>query len=132
MEKKRGWQKALDLLSSFVINEASIKRQRRAKNSLSSFVISEKKQNDDNNEPSIYHRPLQLMHWCTPKLLDRLTCEAKGENNGKKKFGVHSLAHNISGVKGHVGALGCGLGWMTSGSIIHTNLYKPNNKLVSA
>jgi hypothetical protein len=25
-----------------------------------------------------------------------------------------------------------GLGWATSGSIIHTNLHKPNNKLVSA
>jgi hypothetical protein len=35
-------------------------------------------------------------------------------------------------VKGHVGALGCGLRWMISGSILHTNLHKPNNKLVNA
>jgi hypothetical protein len=46
--------------------------------------------------------------------------------------GVHSLTCNISGVEGHVEAPGWGLKWATSGSIIHTNLYKPNNKLVSA
>jgi hypothetical protein len=40
------------------------------------------------------------------------------------------MVHNILGVKGHVGALGWGLGRVTSKSIIHTGLHKPN-KLVS-
>jgi hypothetical protein len=46
-------------------------------------------------------------------------------------IGVHSLAHNISGVKGCVRALGSGLGRLTSKSITHMDLHKPNNKLVN-
>jgi hypothetical protein len=45
--------------------------------------------------------------------------------------GARSLAHSISKVKGHAGAPGWGLGRMTSKSITHTDLHKPNNKLVS-
>jgi hypothetical protein len=36
------------------------------------------------------------------------------------------------GVKGHAKALGWGLERVTSGSIIHTDLHKLNNKLVIA
>jgi hypothetical protein len=36
------------------------------------------------------------------------------------------------GLKGRAKAPRWGLGWMTSGSNIHTNLHKPNNKLVNA
>jgi hypothetical protein len=50
----------------------------------------------------------------------------------KKGVGVCSLTCNISGVERCVGALGWGLRQVTSGSIIHTNLHIPNNKLVSA
>jgi hypothetical protein len=49
-----------------------------------------------------------------------------------KGVGVCSLVHNILGVEGCARTLGWGLGKMTSKSIIHTNLHKPNNKLVSA
>jgi hypothetical protein len=42
------------------------------------------------------------------------------------------VARNTSGVKEHAKAPGWGLGRMTSGSIIHKDLHKPNNKLVSA
>jgi hypothetical protein len=45
--------------------------------------------------------------------------------------GVHSLTRNISRVKRHVGTLRWGLGQVTIESIIHTNLHKLNNKLVS-
>jgi hypothetical protein len=45
---------------------------------------------------------------------------------------IHSLTHNILGVEGHVGALGWRLRRVKNGSIIHTNLHKPNNKLVNA
>jgi hypothetical protein len=45
---------------------------------------------------------------------------------------VCSLAQNTSGVEGHVGALGWGLQRLTSKSIIHTDLHKPNNKLFNA
>jgi hypothetical protein len=51
-----------------------------------------------------------------------------------KREGVEasSLARNTSEVEGHVGAMGWGLGRLTSNSITHTDLHKPNNKLVSA
>jgi len=49
-----------------------------------------------------------------------------------KGVGARSLACSISGVKGHHGALGWGLGRLKSNSIIHRDLHKPNNKLVSA
>jgi hypothetical protein len=42
------------------------------------------------------------------------------------------MARNILGVEGHARALGWRLRRATSGSIIHTDLHKPNNKLVSA
>ncbi len=44
---------------------------------------------------------------------------------------MHSLVHNTLRVEGRVGASGWGPGQVTSGSIIHTNIHKPNNKLVS-
>jgi hypothetical protein len=44
--------------------------------------------------------------------------------------GVCSLAHNTLREEGHVGAPGWGLGRRINESIIHTNLHKPNNKLV--
>jgi hypothetical protein len=47
-------------------------------------------------------------------------------------IGVKSLAHNTSGVDECIGALGWGLGRVTSGSIIFMGLHKPNNKLISA
>jgi hypothetical protein len=48
-----------------------------------------------------------------------------------KKIGACSLARSTSRVERCVVALGWGLGRMTSGSIIHMDLHKPNNKLVS-
>jgi hypothetical protein len=49
-----------------------------------------------------------------------------------KGVGACSLARNTLGVEGHAGALGWGLRRLTSKSITHTNLHKPNNKLVTA
>jgi hypothetical protein len=46
--------------------------------------------------------------------------------------GVHSMACKILGVKGCAGVSGWGLGRFTSKSIIHMDLHKPINKLVSA
>jgi hypothetical protein len=48
-----------------------------------------------------------------------------------KGVGARSLVHNISRIKGCVGALGCGLGRLTRKLITHTDLHKLN-KLVSA
>jgi len=48
-----------------------------------------------------------------------------------KGIGACFLVHNTLRVKGRVGALGWGLGKLTSKSIVHTNLHKPNNKLVN-
>ncbi len=60
------------------------------------------------------------------------TASPKVKTTKGEGIGVRSLTHSISKVKGCAGALGWGLGQMTSGSIIHTDLHKPNNKLVSA
>jgi len=49
-----------------------------------------------------------------------------------KGVGVCSLVHSISEVEGRVGALK-GLGFrLINNSIIHMDLHKQNNKLVSA
>jgi hypothetical protein len=42
----------------------------------------------------------------TPKLLDGLNCESKGENSGRSGVGACSLACNSLGVEGHVRASG--------------------------
>jgi len=47
-------------------------------------------------------------------------------------IGVCSLVHNTSGIKGHAEAPRWGLRKLTSKSITHTGLHKPNNKVVSA
>jgi len=52
-------------------------------------------------------------------------------NTSEEGIGVCSFVHSTSGVEGHVGAPRWGLGRMVSESIIHINLHKPNNKLVS-
>jgi hypothetical protein len=46
-------------------------------------------------------------------------------------IGACSPAHNTSEVEGCAGASGWGLRKLTSKSIIHMNMHKPNNKLVS-
>jgi hypothetical protein len=50
----------------------------------------------------------------------------------KEGVGVRSLAHNILKVGGCVRALGWALRRMTSEPIIHMDLHKQNNKLISA
>lgn len=50
----------------------------------------------------------------------------------REKVRTRSLACNTWGVEGCVGAPKWGLGRLTSKSIIHINLHKPNNKLVNA
>jgi hypothetical protein len=49
----------------------------------------------------------------------------------KRRIGALSLARNISGLEGCAKAPRWGLGRLTSNSITHTDLHKPNNKLVS-
>jgi hypothetical protein len=60
------------------------------------------------------------------------TLSPKVKTTKGKAVGVHSPAHNTLGVEGCARALEWGLGRLTSKSIIHTDLHKPNNKLVSA
>jgi hypothetical protein len=66
-----------------------------------------------------------------PKLPDGFNCESKDENIRRRR-GWGSLTRNISGVEGCAGAPGCGLERLTSKSITHMDLHKPNNKLVNA
>jgi hypothetical protein len=49
-----------------------------------------------------------------------------------KGIGANSLAYSISRVEGHVRALRLGPENLRNKSITHTDLHKPNNKLVSA
>jgi hypothetical protein len=62
--------------------------------------------------------------WHTPTLLERLKCKSKSGNSGRKRSWARSLAHNILGVEGRVGASRWGLKWLKNGLIIHTNLHK--------
>jgi hypothetical protein len=50
----------------------------------------------------------------------------------EEKVGLCFVICNILGVKGHAKVLGWVLGRATSESITHTDLHKPNNKLVNA
>jgi hypothetical protein len=63
------------------------------------------------------------------KLLDGFNYESKGETT--KGVGACSLVRNTSKVEGHAGAPRSRLQRLTSKSIIHMDLHKPNNKLVS-
>jgi hypothetical protein len=70
--------------------------------------------------------------WCTLKLFDGFNYASKGDNNGRRKnWGVLPGSLHFEG-RGACWSFGMGLGWGTSGSIIHMDLHKPNNKLVSA
>jgi len=55
----------------------------------------------------------------------------KVKTTEREGIGARSLACSTSRVEGHVGALGWGLGILTSKSITYIDLHKPNNKLVS-
>jgi hypothetical protein len=67
-----------------------------------------------------------------PKFLDGFTTSPKVKTTEREGVGVHSLVRNILGVEERARVQGWGLGRLTSNSIIHTDLHKPNNKLVSA
>jgi hypothetical protein len=56
---------------------------------------------------------------------------SKDEDIERRRGSGVFLAHNTSRVKGRAGAPRWGLGRLTSKSIIHTDLHKLNNKLVS-
>jgi hypothetical protein len=56
-----------------------------------------------------------------PHSLKDSNANQKVETTEKKGVGVRSLTCNTLRVEGHAGALGWGLGRVTSKSIIHTN-----------
>jgi len=62
-------------------------------------------------------------------LMDSIV-SSKVKTTEGERVGALSLARSTLGVEGCVGVLGWGLGRLTSKSITHTNLHKPN-KLVS-
>jgi hypothetical protein len=71
------------------------------------------------------------LEWRTPKLLDRLDYKSKGENSGRIRSWGTFLGSQHFKSKGACWSSGMRLGRMTSRSIIHMDLHKPNNKLVS-
>jgi hypothetical protein len=75
---------------------------------------------------------LNNIMWCTLRLLDGLNCKSKGENNGRRRSWGAFLGLQHFGGRGACWSSRMGLGRLTSNSITHTNLYKPNNKLDSA
>jgi hypothetical protein len=56
----------------------------------------------------------------------------KWKQQKEKGVEVRYLIRSTSRVEGRAKAPKWGLGWMLSGSIIHTNLHNPNNKLFNA
>ncbi len=75
---------------------------------------------------------LDRVHDTPPSFLMDSTVSPKMKTTEGKGAGAHSLTHNTSRVEGCVGAPGWGLGRLISKSITHTDLHKPNNKLVNA
>ncbi len=70
--------------------------------------------------------------WCTPKLLDGLNYKPNGEDNGRKRsWGTLTSSQHFGGREAYWSSK-MGLRRTTSSSIIHTDLHRPNNKLVSA
>jgi hypothetical protein len=66
-----------------------------------------------------------------PHSLKGSNVSPKVKTTKEKGVGARSLTRNTLGVERCARALRCRLGQVTSGSIIHTNLHKPNNKLVN-
>jgi hypothetical protein len=66
-----------------------------------------------------------------PHSLKNSNASLKVNTSKEEGIIIHSLVHNTSGVEGFAKVPGWGLRQMTSESIIHKNLYKPNNKLIS-
>jgi len=80
----------------------------------------------------LHHLFLPPQFWRTPKLLDGLNCESKGEDNEKRKiWGSLPGSQHFEGRKVCL-SFGMGLRRMTSNLITHMDFHKPNNKLVSA
>jgi hypothetical protein len=67
-----------------------------------------------------------------PSSLMDSTMNPKLKTMEREGVRVHSLVYNTSGVKGCAGVPRWGLSKLTSKSITHMNLHKPNNKLVNA
>ncbi len=68
---------------------------------------------------------------CTPKLLDGLNYKSKGEDNGRRRsWGMFPSLQHFGG-KGVCQSSEMGLRRLTSNSITHMDLHKPNNKLVN-
>jgi hypothetical protein len=65
------------------------------------------------------------------ELLDGLNCKSKGEDNGKRRSWGMLISSQHFGGRGVCCSSGMRLGRAISGSIIHADLHKPNNKLVS-
>jgi hypothetical protein len=60
------------------------------------------------------------------------TVSPKMKTMEREKIRVCFLVCNTSREEAHAGVLGWGLERLTNKSIIHTDLHKPNNNLVSA
>jgi hypothetical protein len=72
------------------------------------------------------------LNWRTPKLLDGFNYKSKGEDNGRRRnWGALPGSQHFAG-RGVCWSFEMGLGRLISNSITHTDLHKPNNKLVSA
>jgi hypothetical protein len=69
--------------------------------------------------------------WHAPKLFERLKCEYEVKTTEEQGVEACSLVRNTLGVKG-VLELWNGTRKIDKHLIIHTDLHKPNNKLVSA
>jgi hypothetical protein len=89
--------------------------------------------NDDNiNFNSCYGSRVVIMYDAPPSSLKDSVASPKVKTMEAEGVGARSLIYNTLGVEGRAGTSRWGLGKMISNSIIHTDLPKPNNKLISA
>jgi hypothetical protein len=86
---------------------------------------------DDINFNSYYGSKVVIMYDAPPSSLMDSVASPKVKTMEGKGVRASSLTRNTLGVEGCDGPLRWGLGGLTSNSITHTNLPKPNNELVS-
>jgi hypothetical protein len=81
--------------------------------------------------PEIHLEGMALPDAPLSSLMDS-TSNPKVKTTKGEEIRARSLVRSTLGVEGRVGAQRCGLGRLKSNSITHTNLHKPNHKLVNA
>ncbi len=122
----------LKFVTTIVANKKHTNHREEKNNDLQKLMIESLTQENGTMEFGLnFPTSFTTLFDAPPSFLMDLTTSPKVKTM-EEGVEVHCLVRNTLRVEGHVGALGLGLRRLTSNSITHTDLHKPNNKLVSA